>query len=99
LAHYQAAFAPGVGGQRFLVSPGSNSNQETCDILRKEFPQLDARIPLGHPGQHALPAESFRIDNSSSREVLAVTYRSFETTVVDTARNLMEVAKALGAEA
>ncbi|KIW33782.1 uncharacterized protein PV07_00606 [Cladophialophora immunda] len=98
-AHYQAAFAPGVGGRRFLITPGSNSNQETCDILRKEFPELDGQIPLGHPGQHALPAGSFKIDNSSSREVLGVTYRSFETTVADTARNLLEVEKALSAKA
>ncbi|OAP63088.1 hypothetical protein AYL99_02315 [Fonsecaea erecta] len=31
--HYQDALVPCVGGHRFLVTPGSNSNQETCDIL------------------------------------------------------------------
>ncbi|EXJ75141.1 uncharacterized protein A1O5_01837 [Cladophialophora psammophila CBS 110553] len=98
-AHYQTAFAPGVGGRRFLVTPGSNSNQEICDILRKEFPELDEKIPLGRPGQHALPAGSFKIDNWSSQKELGVTYRPFETTVADTARNLLEMEKALTAKA
>ncbi|KAJ9602927.1 Glycine-rich RNA-binding protein 2, mitochondrial [Cladophialophora chaetospira] len=99
LAHYHAAFASGVGNRRYLVSPGSNGNQETCDILRKSFPELDEKIPLGHPGQHDLPAGSFKIDNSASREVLGMTYRSFETTVTDTARNLLELEKELSAKA
>ncbi|KIW98041.1 uncharacterized protein Z519_01625 [Cladophialophora bantiana CBS 173.52] len=94
-----ASFAPEVGRRRFLVTPGSNSNQETCDILRKEFPELDDKIPLGRPGQHALPAGSFKIDNSSSQKELGVTYQPFETTVADTARDLLEVEKTLTAKA
>ncbi|KAH0844466.1 hypothetical protein FOPE_09759 [Fonsecaea pedrosoi] len=41
LSHYQAAFAPEVGGRRSLIIPGRNSNQEICDIFRREFPELD----------------------------------------------------------
>ena len=99
MAHYHAAFASGVGNRRYLVSPGSNGNQEICDILRKDFPALDDKIHFGHPGQHALPAGSFKIDNSASREVLGVTYRPFETTVVETARSLLQIEKELSAKA
>ncbi|KIW85996.1 hypothetical protein Z517_01390 [Fonsecaea pedrosoi CBS 271.37] len=89
---------PGLEAGDFSSLPGSNSNQEICDILRREFPELDEKIPLGNPGQHALPAGSFKVDNSSSREVLGVAYRPFETTVVDTARSLLGVAKTLTAK-
>jgi hypothetical protein len=78
-----------------LLTPGSNTNQKACDILRKEFPELDAKIPLGEPGNHSLKAGSFRIDNSTSREVLGVTYREFDTTIVDTATSLLEIERGL----
>jgi hypothetical protein len=80
-----------VGNRRYLVTPGSNSNQELCDILRKEFLHLDDRISLGHPGQHALAKGSFTIDNAASREVLGVEYRPFATTIIDTAKSLLDV--------
>ncbi|KIW64252.1 hypothetical protein PV04_09199 [Phialophora macrospora] len=99
VAHYQAAFAPGVGNRRYLISVGSNGNQEICDIMRKEFPQLDQKIPLGHPGQHSLPEGFFKIDNRASREILGITYRPFAETIADTARNLLELEKKLSAKA
>jgi nucleoside-diphosphate-sugar epimerase len=99
LAHYQAAFAPGVGNRRYLITVGSHGNQEICDIMRKEFPQLDQKIPLGHPGKHSLPEGFFKIDNRASREVLGITYRPFAETIADTARSLLEVEKELSAKA
>ncbi|OCT44943.1 putative oxidoreductase [Cladophialophora carrionii] len=98
-AHYQAAFALGVGNRRYLVTPGSHRNQEICDILRGEFPELDQKIPLGQPGEHSLPEGFFKIDNRASQEILGVTYRPFAVTVADTARSLLEVEKKLSAKA
>ncbi len=99
LAHFQATFAAGVGNRRYLVTSGSNGNQEICDILRSKFPELDEKIPLGHPGHHALPEGSFRIDNSASAEVLGTMYRPFEETIADTGRSLLKVEKELSANA
>ena len=48
-------------------------------------------------GQYALAEDSFRIGNSASREMLRVTYRSFEATVADTAKDPSTVQKALRA--
>lgn len=94
-AHYIGAFRPGVGNKRYLFSPGSMSNQEVADTLRDAFPNVADRIPLGTPGDHALPADSFKIDNSSAKELLGAKFIPLKTTLVDTARNLLELEKAL----
>ncbi|KAI1624895.1 NAD(P)-binding protein [Exophiala viscosa] len=96
IAHYQAAFAPGVGNQRFLVTQGGNTNQEIADIVRKAVPEWDERIPLGNPGSHALKPELLKADNTKSREVLGVDYQGFEETIADSARNFYELEKTLG---
>jgi nucleoside-diphosphate-sugar epimerase len=92
IAHYQAAFAPGVGNKRFFVTRGSNSNQEICDIMRKALPaEWDQRIPLGTPGNYNIAPGLFKVDNTSSREILGISYRPFEETIADSAKNFAEL--------
>lgn len=95
-AHYQATFAPGVGNQRILVTRGSNSNQEIADLVREAVPEWDERIPLGKPGNYTLGSDLFQADNTKSKQLLGMTYRSLEETVGDTARNFHALEKTLG---
>jgi nucleoside-diphosphate-sugar epimerase len=96
VAHYLAAFAPNVGNRRYFVTRESNTNQEICDILRETLPERDEKIPLGTSGNYTLAPGMFRVDNSSSKEILGLTYRPFKETIADSARCFLELEKKLG---
>ncbi|KAF9890129.1 hypothetical protein FE257_006290 [Aspergillus nanangensis] len=91
-AHLKAYETPEAGGQRFLVCQDNYSYQQMVDVLREKVPEVKDRVPVGKP-HTGLGEEVYGIDNSKSRKVLGLHYRSFEETVVDAARSLLELAK------
>ncbi|KAK6378797.1 Glycine-rich RNA-binding protein 2, mitochondrial [Exophiala oligosperma] len=92
LAHYQAAFAPGVGNRRYLVAEGSHLNQEICDYLRTVLgSEWEGRIPLGSPGNYTPAPDAFKTDLSDAQEILGRAYRSFEETFTDTGRYIADL--------
>lgn len=96
LAHVLAVTVPGAGGHRFFtLADGTYSNQEICDFLRKNFPEIRDRVPEGKPGNGLglKPGEYFVGDNSKSKKILGITYRGLEESIVDTAKSILELEK------
>ncbi|CCA67680.1 related to aldehyde reductase II [Serendipita indica DSM 11827] len=96
-AHLAAYEKPAAGGKRFfIVADEWYSNQDIADIFRKHFPEVRDKVPEGTPGRgfHLKPEEIYTHNNSRSKEILGITYRSFETCATDAGRSILELAKA-----
>ncbi|KAI9791029.1 MAG: methylglyoxal reductase (NADPH-dependent) gre2 [Piccolia ochrophora] len=92
-AHVLSATTPGAANQRIAVCGGQLSSQFVSDVLRKNFPELDSRTPVGKPGRSSLPDGAFDLDTTRSKQILGLEYEDPEKTVVDLARELLEIEK------
>ena len=75
------------------MNAGRISAQEISDILRKNFPELAERTPIGKPGTDSLPRGAYDADSTPAKEVLRVQFGSAESTFVDLAEQLLEIEK------
>lgn len=84
---------PEAGGKRFLIcSETLFSNQQIANIIKKNFPQYAAGLPEKSEPNDGLPEEGcYSSDNRRSKEVLGLTYRSLEESVVDLVKMLQEM--------
>ncbi len=89
LAHVKALEVPEAGGKRFFVTAGHYSNAEIAEIIKKDFPDLADKLPAEIKSDK--PADVYDIDNSRSKELLGLKYRSLEGTVDDTVKSLLAV--------
>ncbi|EJD39222.1 putative cinnamoyl-CoA reductase [Auricularia subglabra TFB-10046 SS5] len=94
-AHVAALTTPGAGGQRFIACADRSyfTGQEIVDILRKHFPELHDKIPVGEPGVIKEGGLHLMADNSKIKSVLGIKFRTLEETVVDTANSVLELQK------
>jgi nucleoside-diphosphate-sugar epimerase len=95
LAHVLAIEKPEAAGQRFCISPGQYSNKDIVECIREEFPELRDGLPTGDalkPGDLP-PAGWYGYDNTKSKEVLGISYRSFKECIVDTVNSLKPFVK------
>lgn len=88
-AHFLAIDNSKAANQRFLMAAQLASEKELRDTMEKSFPEI--RGNLKDEVTDALP--SYGIDNSKSINLLGVTYRALEETIVDAVKSL----KAMGA--
>lgn len=91
LAHVKALEIPEAGGKRFLLTAGHYSNSEIAQIIKAKFPELADKLPQDLTSDK--PEDVYGYDNSRSKELLGIQYRSLEESVVDTVKSLL----ALGA--
>jgi nucleoside-diphosphate-sugar epimerase len=91
LAHVKAIELPEAAGKRFFVTNGYFSGREVCEIIRKNFPDLESVLPpKGSSG--GLPEGGlYKFDNSRTKEVLGIKFRGLEESVVDTVKSLKQV--------
>jgi nucleoside-diphosphate-sugar epimerase len=94
VAHVAAVTTPEAGGERIIVSSKAMSTQEIADLFRKNFPELESRIPLGKPGTSSLPEGAYTISNEKAKKLLGVTFRSDEECFVELGKQLLEIEKA-----
>ena len=89
LAHMRAAERPAAENKRFFITAGYFSNQEICKILRENFPDYKDKLPAeGTKGGEFPTGGLFECDNSRSREILGIQYRSLKDCIVDTGKSL-----------
>ena len=90
LAHVLAVEKPTAGNKRFLLTQGNYCNREMVDIIRDEFPQYQSRLPEGDALKRGdWPSGGVHgYDNSRSKEILGLQYRSLKEGVVDTVKSL-----------
>lgn len=82
-----------ASNERFLISAGDYDNQEIADILRENLGEEDAKlVPLGVPGER-ISGSHYTTDSSKGLEVFRVEYRSLESSVMDLAKQLIELGK------
>ncbi|KAI9828026.1 MAG: methylglyoxal reductase (NADPH-dependent) gre2 [Thelocarpon impressellum] len=94
LAHVKAVETPAAAGQRFFVTAGYFSNREIADVVRKHFPELGDKLPRPDAKGGDFPSGEdavYKFDNSRSKEVLGVQYRTLEESIVDTVKSLLAV--------
>jgi nucleoside-diphosphate-sugar epimerase len=92
-AHVEAMERSEAGSKRFFVVAGYYSNRELLAIIRKNFPEYKEQLPAEDAtgGDYPPAPGIFKIDNSRSKDVLGLKYRSLEEAVVDTVRSLKGV--------
>ncbi|KAL6834628.1 NAD(P)-binding protein [Trichoderma camerunense] len=93
-AHVRALEIPEAGNERFFIVSERYSYQKTADVLHashriaKDDKKL---IPIGKPGQNYPSPEVYEVDNSKSKRILGLNYRSFEECIVDAAVNMIQI--------
>jgi len=86
LAHVRAIERPEAAGKRFFITAGSHRNSDIADIIKKNFPDLQGKLPDKYERD---PAEDpFKFDNSRSKEVLGIEYTSLEKSITDLVKSL-----------
>lgn len=93
-AHVRALEVPEAGNERFFIVSGRYSYQKTADVLRASplIPEANKRLmPVGKPGQNYPGPDVYEVDNSKSKKILDLKYRSFEESIVDAALNMIDV--------
>lgn len=84
-AHVEAMESTTAANKRFLVAAGSYNNRIIVDLVRQNFPEYYSALPLeSAEGGNYSDGGTFKIDNIRSKEVLGISYRSLESSVVDT---------------
>ncbi|KAI9661063.1 MAG: methylglyoxal reductase (NADPH-dependent) gre2 [Bathelium mastoideum] len=92
LCHVKAIEVPSAANKRFFITAGYFSNKLMGEVLRKHFPEYASQLPSEATPGGDFPAEGiFKIDNTRAKELLGVEFRSFETSIVDTAKSLKAV--------
>jgi nucleoside-diphosphate-sugar epimerase len=92
LGHVLAMEKPEAGGKRFFFAAGYFTNKEMVDIIRKNFPEYNDRLPGPQDQGGDYPAEGvYKIDNSQTKQVLGIEFTPFEKTIIDTVNSLKTV--------
>ena len=92
LSHVKAIESPKAANKRFFITADYFSNKRMAEVLRKHFPEYASQLPTESTPGGDFPAEGiFKIDNSRAKELLGVEFRSFEDSIVDTAKSLKAV--------
>lgn len=92
LAHVRAMELKEAGGKRFFITAGHFSNEEIADIIRDAHPELKEKLPAKGVKGGGYPSEGlYGFDNSRSKEVLGIKYRSLKESILDTVKSLQEI--------
>jgi nucleoside-diphosphate-sugar epimerase len=77
-------------GQRYLLSSGTFTFQQTVDILRENFPERQNVIAKGQPAKND---KVHRFDNRKSVRDLGIQYKDFNTSVLTTVDSVKHLYK------
>lgn len=91
--HLLAVTATEAANQRIIIPGIRASSQDICDILRHNFPELEARTPIGKPGKSSVPSNGFIIQGEKMSRIVPHTFRDMNQTFVDLGRQLLEIEK------
>ncbi|KAL8845655.1 MAG: hypothetical protein Q9221_009181 [Calogaya cf. arnoldii] len=89
LAHIRAAERPAAAGKRFFVTAGYYSNREIADILREQLPDVASKVAT--KGGEFPEGGYFGYDNSQTKDVLGIDFRSVKDMVKDTIPTLQAI--------
>ena len=81
-------------GKRLLIHDSRFTPQHLLDILHKNFPELDGKIPKGVPGdkeKYDVESKFAKIDNSWTKKTLGWEFVHLEKSTVDTVQQVKDV--------
>ncbi|PSN65150.1 dihydroflavonol-4-reductase [Corynespora cassiicola Philippines] len=89
LAHVRAIEVAEAAGKRFLAASGPFSNAQIAKIVKENVPELKGQLP----DTIEVPKEKpgYVIDTTPAREILGISFRSLQESVIDTVQSLMKV--------
>ena len=93
-AHRLAFETSKANNQRYLIVSSNFSFQQIANIIRRDFPDRQNKVPEGNPGS-GLGAEVYRMDNLKARNDLGIDFIPLEETIRDTAREFIKLEEAL----
>jgi nucleoside-diphosphate-sugar epimerase len=96
-AHVVAATTPEAANKRFNICSGDIRSQEISDILRKEVPGAEGRVPKGEPGKNTKPADAVSQDSSRAEKILGLSWRSKVETFGEMGRQFLEMESSVAA--
>ena len=89
LAHIRAAESSEAQGKRFFITAGYFSNEEIADIIRDNFPALKDNLPSKGIKGGSYPEEGlYEDDNSQTKDLLGIEFKSLKDSIVDTVKSL-----------
>ncbi|KAK6204479.1 protein induced by osmotic stress [Scheffersomyces amazonensis] len=86
-AHIRAFKSPEAQGKRFVLGSRYFNNQLLLDIVRKNFPQISSKLPIGVP----ISTDStykWSVDDRNARNILGLEYVTLEKSIVDSINQL-----------
>lgn len=95
-AHRRAFELQQAAGQRYIITTSAFTNQQICDIVRDEYPQLRDRVPVGNTGE-TLPS-MYCVDNTKATEQLGLKWTPLRETVKASVDSLLQLEKKLGSQ-
>jgi hypothetical protein len=75
----------------FLYAAGFYSNVEIANIINKNFPDLKVELLTSCENNLTTNHKPWDVDNSRSKEVLELKYRSIEESIADTLKRLLDI--------
>ena len=92
-AHVRALEVPEAGGKRFFVIAGYHTNAEVAKVVAAQSSELKERLPADLNLESDIPGpdERYKFSNKQSKDLLGVTYRSFDECIADTVKSLQKI--------
>ncbi|KAH7350548.1 putative NADPH-dependent methylglyoxal reductase GRP2 [Rhexocercosporidium sp. MPI-PUGE-AT-0058] len=92
LAHVRAFEVDEAAGKRFFTVASHFCNKEIVDILRKNFPEFEDKLPDKEASGGGYPEEGpYGFSNENSTKVLGIEFMGFEKSVVDLVKSLQVI--------
>ncbi|KAG8529930.1 uncharacterized protein KY384_005411 [Bacidia gigantensis] len=88
-AHVRAASMEEAQNKRFFITAGYFSNEEIADIIRDNFPERKEKLPAKGVKGGGYPEDGlYKYDNSRTKKVLGIEFKSLKESIVDTVKSL-----------
>lgn len=107
LLHVIALTSPHMANKRHIISSGPLSPQLVVNIIRKNFPKLEGRLPRGGDENEVFPKglRPTPLNNARSLEIIRQAkgwgwnFRTLEESIVGSVRSLLELEQKWGSQA
>jgi nucleoside-diphosphate-sugar epimerase len=91
LCHVKAIEVEAAANKRFFVTAGYFSNKQIAQIIKKEYPQTKDLPSDSTPGGDFPKDGVYDFDNSRTKEVLGIQFKSLEESIKDTVKSFQSV--------
>lgn len=89
-AHIVAFTSENTIGKRLLTISSNVNLQAILNSIRKQFPELCSKLPVGEPEKVNLET-TLKIDTTFTKKVLGFKYRELDQSIYDTVKQYLEV--------